>query len=272
MSWYPCQPLDHDLPVVEKADISAVPAVAASIQAQKDQKQRFWEHDNLKFTGSNIWKGIQRHKKDSIKRNHIDGVEVRLLPPDHVLKGEYGLFATKKFDICDVIGEYVGVVVGNNKGGHYVATLEDKFQCDSLGIDAEKIGNEMRFINSYLNVAFFANVAMRTVYIDGMPHIVIVCTRDIDVGEEFLLDYGEAYNKAYLLPRPPEKPPVVTTAEEMRDALPFCGSDSEDEAEVHDKKESSTHAVTPVEGETTSDSNVPELSMRELSSVLPVAA
>jgi hypothetical protein len=29
-----------------------------------------------------------------------------------------------------------------------------------------------------------------------------VATRDIEPGEEFLLDYGEAYTKAFLLPKP----------------------------------------------------------------------
>ncbi len=162
-------------------------------------------------------------------RYHIDGAEVRLLPVDHVLHGEYGLFATKKFEKFDVVGEYVGMIVGDGVYGHYVATLEDKSQHESLGIDAEKTGNEMRFINSYLNVAFFPNVTMRTVYVEGYPHIVIVCMLDIEVGDEFLLDYGEAYNKAYLLPKAPEKPPVVTSEAEMRSALPFCNSDSEDE-------------------------------------------
>lgn len=29
-----------------------------------------------------------------------------------------------------------------------------------------------------------------------------MATRDIEVGEEFLLDYGEAYTNAFLLPKP----------------------------------------------------------------------
>lgn len=95
----------------------------------------------------------------------------------------------------------------------------------------------MRFINSYLNVDFAPNVTMRTAYMNTYPHILIgknptflyksifmfanekykmlissnpscsflllaVATRDIEPGEEFLLDYGEAYNKAFLLPQP----------------------------------------------------------------------
>ena len=43
---------------------------------------------------------------------------------------------------------------------------------------------------------------MRTIYVNSYPHIAIVCTRDIEVGDEFLLDYGEAYNNAFLIPPP----------------------------------------------------------------------
>ena len=85
--------------------------------------------------------------------------------------------------------------------------LEDKTTLDSLGLDAKNCGNELRFINSYLNVDFGPNVTMRTVYINTYPHICIVCMRDIEIGDEFLLDYGEAYNKAYLTP--PVKVPNI---------------------------------------------------------------
>jgi SET domain-containing protein len=58
----------------------------------------------------------------------------------------------------------------------------------------------MRFINSYLNVEFSPNVTMRTAYMNSYPRILIVAMRDIQVGEEFLLDYGEDYNNAWLNP------------------------------------------------------------------------
>jgi SET domain-containing protein len=69
---------------------------------------------------------------------------------------------------------------------------------------------------------------MRTVYIDTYPHLVIVCMRDIDIGEEFLLDYGDAYNQAYLTPKPP---PIPYSNDEMRDILPLM-LDSDEEEEV----------------------------------------
>jgi SET domain-containing protein len=42
---------------------------------------------------------------------------------------------------------------------------------------------------------------MRTVYVAGLPNIIIVCTKPIEIGEEILLDYGDAYNNAYILPK-----------------------------------------------------------------------
>jgi SET domain len=67
-------------------------------------------------------------------------------------------------------------------------------------------------------VDFAPNVTMRTVYINTYPHIAIVCTRDIEPGEELLLDYGEAYTKAFLTPK--EKLPNIP-AEVVRCELPM---------------------------------------------------
>lgn len=58
----------------------------------------------------------------------------------------------------------------------------------------------MRFINAYQGVAERPNVTMRTSYINTIPHILIICREDIEIGEEFLLDYGVEYTKTYLTP------------------------------------------------------------------------
>lgn len=123
------------------------------------------------------------------------------------------------------IGEYTGKIVDSDVSGHYVAALEDKGNDESLGIDAQTHGSELRFINSYLNVAFKPNVTMRTAYVNTYPRIVIVCMQDIEIGEEFLLDYGEAYTKMFLTPKPP---PVVADIpiDMFRKLMPGYGSDS----------------------------------------------
>jgi len=102
--------------------------------------------------------------------------------------------------------------------GHYVACLEDKPHEDSLGLDAATCGNELRFINSYLNIAHFPNCTMRTVYMNTYPHLVIICTYPIEIGDEFLLDYGEAYTEAYLKPKPKAEP---FPSDAICDVLPF---------------------------------------------------
>jgi hypothetical protein len=46
------------------------------------------------------------------------------------------------------------------------------------------------------------NVALRTVYINTLPHVVFVCTTAVAIDDEFLVDYGVAYNTAYLSGKP----------------------------------------------------------------------
>lgn len=108
--------------------------------------------------------------------------------------------------------------------------MEDKTFEESLGVDAQKSGNEMRFINSHLNIAFSANVSMRTAYVNSYPHILIVCTQDIEPGDELLLDYGAAYNNAYLIPQ--KSHTVVTSSlsfHELMHELPMLEEEQEQE-------------------------------------------
>ena len=135
-------------------------------------------------------------KKKSIYREKIHGVEVRDLGDEHFLGGlnQQGLFATKTFYEYDIIGEYAGRVVPSLVKGKYVACLESKHFEDSLGVEALEIGNEMRFINSYQNIDFLPNVKMKIAFIDGLPRVLIVVIKQIEIGSEILLDYGEDYN------------------------------------------------------------------------------
>ena len=116
-----------------------------------------------------------------------------------------------------------------NKLGHYVAILEDKDYNQSLGVDAMNCGNEMRFINSYLNISSRANVKMRTAYINTYPHIIVICIEDIEIDEEILLDYGEEYTNMYL------KPPDLHDSNPVSwNKLPF-GSSTESSSTDSDK-------------------------------------
>lgn len=224
--WYPCPPPEN-LP----ANASEMPPQ----QPAEDPKARLLRICNdelkIKYIDSNHWGSISREQRQLARRFQVKGVEARKLPPSHFLHGEYGLFATRKFSKFDIVGEYVGKIVGNTVNGHYVAALEDKEHEESLGIDAQHMGNEMRFINSYLNVAFRANVTMRTAYVDTLPHILLVCMEDIDVDDELLLDYGEAYNQAYLLPKKVVKVEGNLSTEELMSSLPMGGSSSDEDSD-----------------------------------------
>ena len=227
--WYPQKP--DDAAIATPADITPVTSPVAPTDALIPPRHPIWESGALRYTNSNIWSRIRGLLKEGCRRHSIHGAEVRTLPPNHPLHGEEGLFATKAFEVCDIIGEYTGRVVGPEVlCGHYLATLEDKEGEDSLGLDAQHCGNEMRFINSYLNVQFYPNVTMRTAYINSYPHILIVASRPIDVGDEILLDYGKAYNDMYLTKKEPMtiggRESDHLTYMEGRAALPGTGDDS----------------------------------------------
>jgi hypothetical protein len=39
---------------------------------------------------------------------------------------------------------------------------------------------------------------MKRCHVEELPRIMLVCKRNIEVGEEFLLDYGSGYVKEFL--------------------------------------------------------------------------
>lgn len=85
-------------------------------------------------------------KKSFIKKVLIQKIEDK----NHILYGEYGLYATEKINKFDVLGEYTGLIT--EFGGRYVASFTGIDKLGIFGIDAEKAGNEMRFINDYHNI------------------------------------------------------------------------------------------------------------------------
>jgi hypothetical protein len=208
------------------------PAVTA---AAEPGPHKLWklagQGGKLKYTDSNIYVGSGVSKEDT-KRSGIPGIEVRDLPAGHLLCGQQGLFATKAFEAFSIVGEYCGVIVPKTAGGHYVASLEDKDFDESVGVNAEFCGNEMRFINHYSGIGECATVKMVTVYIASSPHLVIVCKRDIAVGEEFLLDYGESYTSIYFKPQEVRECPVVDWGELPGNYTSDEDDNKEEEAEL----------------------------------------
>jgi hypothetical protein len=144
----------------------------------------------------NNWCQI-RNKPDFENRDFLDGIEVRVLSSSHLLSGQKGVFATKKFEKYDVVGEYTGVIIPNEyiqENNLYAFHLTDE-----IVIDAKDSSNELKYVNSYLNLADEPNLVPSNCYIDGLPRVLYVCSKDIDIGEELLVDYGDGYNEAHIL-------------------------------------------------------------------------
>ena len=141
--------------------------------------------NNIEYTNVQSFQGYKFLKKDITPSVLVKKIN----EPNNILHNQFGLFATKKFDEYDIIGQYTGKLVTPDKGGQYVSRSEN------CGIDALNIGNELRFINDYRNVSHSSNVIIKTTYIDKKPRVLFVVTKKIEPGEQLLTDYGEGYWK-----------------------------------------------------------------------------
>jgi hypothetical protein len=152
--------------------------------------------NNENYLCTNDWNFI--NNKHRFEKNHssIEGIEVRVLPPNHLLAGEKGVFAKKKFEHYDVIGEYTGTIKHIDKttdNNLYIFKLIDNFV-----IDGEKNSNELKYVNSYINISDSPNLIATVSYIDKYPRVLYICSRDIEIGEELLIDYGDEYNDIHI--------------------------------------------------------------------------
>ena len=176
---------------------------------QQDQKYNITQ--KAVRISANVWPrtGPGKEMRKRASRSSMHGVEMRLLEPPHLLAGQFGLFAARPFSQFDIVGEYCGEVVPatNNKQQHweYQARLEDK-DVFPLGVDAEHRGNECRAINHFENIGEEPNVIMKICYVEELPRVIILCTRDLAMGEEFLLNYGDDYADAYIRTKKPPLP------------------------------------------------------------------
>ena len=129
-------------------------------------------------------------------------VEIRELQSPHPLAGQLGLFAAATFQQFDVLGEYCGEVFdADDGGGEYATYLENRDEKYALGVDAQHEGTEARFINHYAGISTEENkpnVVMKVTYLEELPRVMIVCMRDIQAGEEFLLQYSDEYVQEYI--------------------------------------------------------------------------
>lgn len=59
----------------------------------------------------------------------------------------------------------------------------------TLSVDAEKMGNECRFINHFKNIKDKPNCKLESSYINGKPVLLIVVINNINKNEEIVMDY-----------------------------------------------------------------------------------
>jgi SET domain-containing protein len=113
--------------------------------------------------------------------------------------GQYGLFATKKIPPNTFILFYLGEVHADaRETSDYDLSLFRGQGDISIGVDAQKMGNEARFVNDYRGVATKPNAIFKDARTeDGELRMGIwSATTEIKKGEEILLSYGRRWWKA----------------------------------------------------------------------------
>lgn len=109
------------------------------------------------------------------------------------------LIALRDFAWGEELGPGIGycgelVHEDSRRVGQYTAECDDV-----VSIDAQRCGNELRFINSFRGVGPEPNTQFHWRYrLNGLPYLAVVCVSNVKRGEEFLLDYGEPYDTVFL--------------------------------------------------------------------------
>ena len=166
---------------------------------------KHWPHEEATYTDRNVYDGPPKTVVG------LPGVTPRRIDdPRHPCHGAFGLFAKRAWQPFEVVGEYVGRVRPPDVEGHYVLALEsDVPHLESLSIDAASMGNELRFVNDFRGVGHEPNVTFQSCTIASRPAQVLVVTKPVPTGGEFLTDYGVDYWKATVgfVPAPAPAPP-----------------------------------------------------------------
>ncbi|MCX6989678.1 MAG: hypothetical protein NTX49_01225 [Chlamydiae bacterium] len=126
---------------------------------------------------------------------------IKILPETHLLAGQRGLFTSEKIVKDALLGEYVGdtrlldvaFTPPSNISDYCWVVKMDQFY---LIIEPLLYANELAFVNDYRNIKEAPNVDGKLINHRGRPHFCYVAIRDIEVGEEVLVDYGLGYWKA----------------------------------------------------------------------------
>ena len=143
------------------------------------------------------------------KGEQVMNLEARILPEDHKLKGQRGVFASEDIKQWDVVAFYEGNKTRSEKVSHpnseyNLFVIEDTTnKLYVIDPTANNSGNLSMFINDYRddvnnlgsgeNKVEKINVFFLGINVDYECHVVVVANRDIHKGEEILVDYGYQY-------------------------------------------------------------------------------
>jgi SET domain-containing protein len=139
-----------------------------------------------------------------------------------------GLFLQQRLSRGALVGEYTGVVRDTRTihySNPYLSSYASVLPYCKLTIDALHMGSLMRFINhsSQPNVEWLEvfdgemSVPLRVLssHLPRSYRLAVVATRDIQVGEQLLVDYGPDYWRA--ASTPPEPLSSTPTSTPVRD-------------------------------------------------------
>ena len=186
---------------------------------------KHWPHEEATYTDRNVYDGPPKIIIG------LPGVTPRRIDdPRHPCHGAFGLFAKRAWQPFEVVGEYVGRVRPPDVEGHYVLALEsDVPHLESLSIDAAATGNELRFVNDFRGVGHEPNVTFQSCTIASRPAQLLVVTKPVPTGAEFLTDYGVDYWKATVGFVPAPAPPPAPTARRRSPSPVVCESSDDEE-------------------------------------------
>ncbi|XP_068167487.1 lysine methyltransferase 5Ab isoform X2 [Antennarius striatus] len=155
-------------------------------------------------TKSELKKEEYQHIDDVIKSGVEQGMQVK-----HIEGKGRGIFAVKGFKKGEFVVEYHGDLVElaeaktreaqyaqDPKTGCYMYYFQ--YQSKTYCVDATK---ETDRLGRLINHSKTGNCQTRLHPIDGTPHLILVASRDIKLGEELLYDYGDR-SKASVMAHP----------------------------------------------------------------------
>lgn len=145
-------------------------------------------------------------------------LEIQKITPDFVYNGplphplagqdvfeghaQHGVFAKENISKKTFLGEYVGEIFLTQKATENFVSYQKGVYCwhvllndNYIHIYSGKIANELTFVNDYHGLSQSPNVQGKWLAFEGFYHFGYETIRDIEMGEEILIDYRLDYKK-----------------------------------------------------------------------------